>query len=111
MIVWGIFFALIAAKDSFYSGYLTFAKVAGSIYLVYQFICFIDMLYLWGVNWAKKYDAGLTYFGYIMIATAFILYGATITLNVYNFKWFSASTFSLITNIVNAILIVTITVV
>lgn len=46
-----------------------------------------------------------------MIFTALVLFGATITLNVYNFIWYAGSAFNVFMNILNIVIIVFITVV
>ena len=38
----------------------------------------IDIFYVWGINWVKKYDDGKEYMKYVLIITAIILYGLTI---------------------------------
>ena len=40
----------------FFNGYLTFCKVIGFIFIIFEFIMLIDLFWMWGERWVEKFD-------------------------------------------------------
>ncbi|CAD8063663.1 unnamed protein product [Paramecium sonneborni] len=100
------FFGSLFISNEFFQGYVYFSIVISGLFMVFQIIMLIDVFYLWGQCWIKIYDDGGEYMKYILIITTIVLYGGALTLNVFNFMWFSGCGANIFMNIFTIILIV-----
>ncbi|EAR88825.1 TMS membrane protein/tumor differentially protein (macronuclear) [Tetrahymena thermophila SB210] len=107
----GIFIGFMYVDYSFFDGYRDFARIFGAIFLVIQSVMLIDIFYMWGQKWKAYYDEGAQWMAPVLIGTAVVLYGLTITLVVLNFIWFNGCGLNTFINVANLILVIAITVV
>lgn len=69
-----------------------------------QSIILIDLFYLWGIRWVKKYDEGAPgCYGTLLIAFTIIMYGGALACNIYGYIKFNGCT--LWVNIVTSVLL------
>jgi serine incorporator 1/3 len=66
-------------KNSFFEGYLEATKYISIIYMIFQSIIFIDLFYMWGINWVKKFEEGVRCMKWVLISTFIILYALVIS--------------------------------
>lgn len=71
----------------------------------------IDLFYMWGKNWAKKFDNNVACMKYILIFTALALYTGAIVFNVYNYILFEGCGLNYFITTFNIVLIVIITII
>lgn len=107
----GIFIGFMYVDYSFFNGYRDFARIFGALFLVIQSVMLIDIFYVWGESWKAKYDAGAAWMSSVLLFTAIILYGLTLTLIILNFVWFNGCGLNTFLNIANLVIIIAFTVV
>jgi serine incorporator 1/3 len=66
-------------RNSFFEVYLEITKYISIVYMVFQSIVFIDLFYIWGTNWIKKFEEGKKYMKCVLISTFIILYALVIS--------------------------------
>ena len=53
-----LFIIFLFVNNSFFEGYVTFSKVFGALFMIFQSIMLIDLFYMWGRSWAERYHEG-----------------------------------------------------
>lgn len=64
---------------------MQFSRVVGAFYLIIQMVILIDILYIWGIRWVKRYDEGSTTFAILLILFSALGYAGAIAINVYSY--------------------------
>lgn len=60
-------------------------------------------MYLWGINWVRKYDEGRMFYGALLVIFSALMYSMAVGLNVYGYLVFKECT--LWANILTSILL------
>lgn len=55
-----------------------------------QSIILIDLFYLWGIYWVKRYANGQRSFGVLLIFFSLLLYSVAILLNIMSYRYFGS---------------------
>lgn len=72
MLVVGIVVGFLWVNDQVFYNFADFSKYASIFYMFLQSIILIDLFYLAGIRWVKRYDAGQTeYACYLVTASIF----------------------------------------
>ena len=103
-----LFVSMMYIPNSFFMGYVDFARVVSILFLIFESIVFIDLFYHWGERWVKNYDDGHTEWQYILILTAVGLYIGTFAFIGQNFVYFGGTQNTTI-NVLNVILVIVMT--
>ncbi|KAL4493646.1 hypothetical protein ABPG72_004139 [Tetrahymena utriculariae] len=104
-----VFILVFFIPNSFFEGYSQFAKYISILYMLFQSLVIIDLLYKWSQTWVKYYDQGNQSMRYVLVFTSLILYGLAISLNVLTFIWFKGCSTNTAISSVNIVILVVIT--
>lgn len=106
VIVIGCFIGFFFVSNDFFVIYSKVAMVASLFFLLFQIVMMIDLYYIWGVNWVKKYDEGYNCYAYLLVIFSLIMYGAAFYFIVSSYLAFGGCTTGILTTSVNLVLVV-----
>lgn len=101
-----LYLAFFFVSNSVFQAYSTVAMVLSLFFLIFQVVMIIDLCYLWGVSWVKRYDEGSTCYMYLMIFSTIIVYGFTIYFIVSSFASFAGCGVGTFVSIVSVLFVV-----
>ena len=83
-----LFIVALCLGAGFYRIVTEIAKFLAVIFIFFEIIIVIDLLYTWGEKWIKIYDDGAKLWGLVIILVMLGMYALTIFLSAKNFDWF-----------------------
>lgn len=107
-IVAAVFVLLFFVSNSILFVFVEITKYTSLIYLAFQSLVIIDLLYIWSQSWVKIFNEGNINMKYALIITSFILYALTLTLNILIFIWFKGCGLNSVIASVNLVITITI---
>lgn len=87
VIVMCMFIGTLFIDNSFVMTFGKLATVFSYAFVICQSVILIDLAYLWGIKWAKKYSLGSRRYAILLILTTLIMFGLTGFFVVSSFTW------------------------
>lgn len=81
-----LFFISLQLSNETFMIYGNLSKVVSYIFLVYQSIILIDLAYLWGIDWARKYSEGSQKHAVLLIGLSIVMLGGCVAFLVSSFS-------------------------
>lgn len=73
-----MFFGTLYMNNSVFMAYGNVAQAISYVFVVVQSIILIDLSYLWGIKWAKKYSQGSRRYAILLIITSILMFAASL---------------------------------
>lgn len=81
-----MFFITLRLDNNLFMFYGDFCKILSYIFVACQSMILIDLAYLWGIRWAKKYSDGSQTYAILLIGMSLAMFGGTLAFLIMSFK-------------------------
>lgn len=73
-----LFFISLQLSNETFMTYGNLCKMISYVFLIYQSIILIDLAYLWGIDWARKYSEGSQKHAVLLIGLSIVMFGGCV---------------------------------
>ena len=86
VIIMIMFFVTLRMDNSLFMSYGDLCKIVSYIFVAVQSMILIDLAYLWGIRWAKKYSEGSQRYAILLIGMSLIMFVGCLVFLIMSFK-------------------------